>query len=329
MKRNNRLFFAMCMAGSLALLASSCKKNEENAEAIINLPQFEEYGDVDGGRLYIDFSNNTYKWNANDEVMFYNLDAEDGTQTIKKVFTTTASAEGKTSATFTGDDLGAKKDHFFVFYPTSKIVNGTAALDADNYETFSVAGEQTYTLAKGQPTVDPTAMAAACETDNVKSFSLKHIFGIMRLKLYGANKTVDHLEIVDNTFNLSGNVSMKLHKVNMTTFSDIMDAYATQYGSHEAALADYLQVLGYSSEPAGKTMVLNCPNGVQLSPTTQTVFYIMLRPGALVNGFKVNVYFTDGTHDAIDRYNSFKQSYCIKPGVIKGFAPTKVLGQNL
>ena len=328
MKRNNRLFFAICMVSSLALLASSCKKNEENAEATINLPHFEEYGDVDGGRLYIDFSNNTYKWNANDEVMFYNLDAEDGTQTIKSVFTTTASAEGLTSAVFTGDDLGAKKDHFFVFYPTNKIVNGTAALDADNYETFSVDGEQTYTLVKGNPTVDPTSLAAACETDNAKSFMMKHIFGVMRLKLKGV-KTVDHLEVVDNSFNLSGNVTMKLHEVNMTTFSDIMDAYAADYGSHEADLAEYLQVLGYSSEPAGKTMVLNCPNGVQLSENTQTVFYISMRPGALVNGFKVNVYFTDGTHDAIDQYNSFKQSYCIKPGVIKGFAPTKVLGQNL
>ena len=55
MKRNSRLFFAVCMAGSLALLASSCKKNEENAKVTINLPQYEEYGDVDEGRLYIDF----------------------------------------------------------------------------------------------------------------------------------------------------------------------------------------------------------------------------------------------------------------------------------
>lgn len=327
MKRSNRLFFAVCVAGSLALLVSSCKKNEENTKATISLPQFEEYGDVDEGKAYIDFSNNSIKWNGNDEVMFYNLDADDGTQTIKAVYTTGASAEGQASAVFTGDDLGAKKDHFFVFYPTSKIVNGTQALDADNYETFSVDGEQTYTLINGQPTVDPSALAAACETDNVQSFTLKHIFGIMRLKLKGV-KTVERIEVVDNSFNLYGNVSMKLHEVNMTTFSEIMDVYATNYGAHEQALAEYLQTLGYSSEPEGKVMTLNCPNGVQLSSTTQTVFYIMMRPGALVNGFKVNVFFTDGTHDAVDQYYQFKQSYCIKPGVIKGFAPTKVLGQN-
>ena len=327
MKRNS-LLFAVCVAGSMALLVSSCKKNEESTKAIINLPQFEDYGDVDGSKLYIDFNqNNTYKWNGNDEVMFYNLDANDGTQTIKAVYTAGASAEGQASATFTGDDLGAKKDHFFVFYPTSKIVNGTQALDADNYETFSVDGEQTYTLINGKPTVDPNAMAAACETNDIRSFTMKHIFGVMRLKLKGV-KTVERLEVVDNSFNLYGNVSMKLHEVNMTTFSEIMDVYATNYGAHEQALAEYLQTLGYSSEPEGKVMTLNCPNGVQLSSTTQTVFYIMMRPGALVNGFKVNVFFTDGTHDAVDLYNGFDQRYCIKPGVIKGFAPTKVLGQN-
>ena len=322
-----RLFFAACLAGSLALIASSCKKNEEK-EVSINLPQMEEAGDIDEGRLYVDFNaNNTYKWNANDEVMFYNLDAEDGTQTIKAVYTTNSSAEGQTNAIFTGDDMGAKKDHFFVFYPTSKIVNGTAALNVDNYETFNVPGEQTYTLVNGKPTVDPSAMAAACETEDFNSFTMKHIFGVLRLKLKGV-KAVERLEIVDNSFNLSGNVSMKLHKVNMTTFNEIMNTYANNYGEHEEALANYLQVLGYSSEPEGKVMTLNCPD-IQLSETTQTHFFVVLRPGALINGFKVNVYFTDGTHDAIDQYNSFNKAYCIKPGVIKSCGPTKVLGQNL
>ena len=327
MKRGNKLFFAVCMAGSLALLASSCKKNEENQEATINLPQMEEAGDFDGSKLYIDFNqNNTYKWNANDEVMFYNLDAVDGTQTIKAVYTTSAGAEGAATAVFTGDDLGAKKDHFFVFYPTSKIVNGTAALDVDNFETFSVDSVQQYTLVKGKPTVDPTAMAAACETQNVKSFTMKHIFGVLRLKLRGV-KTVQRLELVDNSFNLSGNVSMKLHEVNMTTFSNLMDLYALGDGSHEQALAAYLQQLGYVSEPEGKKIILDCGNGVQLSDNTQTLFYIVLRPGALIDGFKVNVYFTDGSDDAIE-YPNHNPAYCVKAGVIKGCAPNKILGQQ-
>lgn len=330
MKRNNRLFFAMCMAGSLALLASSCKKNEENNEVMISLPQMEEAGDFDGDRLYIDFNqNNTYKWNGNDEVMFYNLDAEDGTQTIKSVFTTTAAAEGATNALFFGDDLGAKKDHFFVFYPTNKIVNGTQSLDVDNYETFSVDDEQQYTLVKGKPTVDPTAMAAACETENLKSFTMKHIFGVLRLKLKGV-KTVQSLELIDNTHNPSGNVTLKLHEVNMTTFSNLMDAYASDYNNSQLTpedLAAYLQQLGYSSEPEGKTITLDCGDGVALSETTQTHFFFVLRPGALIDGFKVNVYFTDGSNDAIE-YPNHNTAQCIKAGVIKSCGPAKILGQG-
>lgn len=326
MKRN-RLFFAVCMAGSLALLASSCKKNEENQEATVSLPQMEEAGDFDGSRLYIDFNqSNTYKWNGNDEVMFYNLDAENGTHTIKAVYTATAAAEGKPTTVFYGDNLGSKKDHFFAFYPVSKIVNGTSALDQDNFETFSVDSVQTYTVINGNPTVDPNAMAAACETENVKTFTMKHIFGVLRLKLKGV-KTVQRLELIDNSFNLSGTVTMKLHEVNMATFSDIMDLYAQGNGSHEQALATYLQRLGYSSEPDGKKMILDCGNGIELSENTQTLFYMVLRPGALIDGFKVNVYFTDGTNDAIE-YPNHNAAYCVKPGVIKGCAPTKILGQE-
>ncbi len=331
MKRN-RLFFAVCMAGSLALLASSCKKNEENTEATVSLPQMEEVGDFDGSRLYVDFNqNNAYKWNGNDEVMLYNLDEEDGTQTIKAVYATTAAAEGATSAIFTGDALGAKKDHFFAFYPVSKIVNGTGALDVDNYETFSVDSVQQYTLIKGKPTVDPTALAAACETENVKSFTMKHIFGVLRLKLKGV-KTVQKLVLIDNTHNLSGNVTLKLHEVNMTTFSNLMNAYASDYNNTNPQLtpedlAAYLQQLGYSSEPEGKKMVLDCGDGVALSETTQTLFYIVLRPGALIDGFKVNVYFTDGSDDAIE-YPNHNPAYCVKAGVVKGCAPTKILGQT-
>lgn len=329
MKRNNRLFFAMCMAGSLALLASSCKKNEENNEATISLPQMEEAGDIDGSRLYIDFNqNNTYKWNGNDEVMFYNLDAEDGTQTVKAIYTATAAAEGKTTTVFYGDNLGSKKDHFFAFYPVSKIVNGTGALDADNYETFSVDSVQQYTIIKGNPTVDPTALAAACETNNVKSFTMKHIFGVLRMKLKGV-KTVQKLVLIDNTHNLSGNVSLKLHEVNMTTFSNLMAAYASDYSGSEYTpedLAGYLQQLGYSSEPEDKKMVLDCGDGIALSETTQTNFFFVLRPGALIDGFKVNVYFTDGSNDAIE-YPNHNTAQCIKAGMIKSCSPTKILGQ--
>ncbi len=329
MNKMSRFFSVACLAGSMVLLASSCNKNEETSQVTINLPQMEEEADFDGDRMYIDFNQgNTYKWNGNDEVMFYNLDAADGTQTIKAIYTSGAGAEGQTNAIFTGDNLGAKKDHFFAFHPVSMLANGDAALDVDNFETFTVDNEQQYTLVKGKPTVDPSAMACACETDNVKSFKMNHIFGVLRLKLKGV-KTVQSLELIDNTHNLSGNVTMKLHEVNMATFSNLMNAYASDYNNTELTpedLAAYLQQLGYSSEPEGKTITLDCGDGVALSETTQTHFFFVLRPGALIDGFKVNVYFTDGSNDAIE-YPNHNPAQCIKAGVIKSCGPTKILGQ--
>lgn len=328
----SRFFSVACLAGSMILLASSCNKNEDTKQVTINLPQMEEEADFDGDRMYIDFNQgNTYKWNGNDDVMFYNLDAEDGTQTIKAIYTTNASAEGQTNAVFTGDDLGAKKDHFFAFHPVSMLANGDAALDVDNFETFTVLDEQTYTLIGGKPTVDPSAMACACETDDISSFKMNHIFGVLRLKLKGV-KTVQRLELIDNKYNLSGNVTLKLHEVNMTTFSNLMTAYASDYNNTNNTqltpedLAAYLQQLGYSSEPEGKKITLDCGNGVALSQTTQTHFFFVLRPGALIDGFKVNVFFTDGTNDAIE-YPNHNTAQCIKPGVIKSCGPSKILGQ--
>ena len=53
MKKTNKLFLTMCVAGSFALLFGSCKK-EDVKEVVIDLPAFEE--EVDG-RAYIDFAN--------------------------------------------------------------------------------------------------------------------------------------------------------------------------------------------------------------------------------------------------------------------------------
>lgn len=114
MKKMNKLFVALFVAGSFAMLLGSCKKNDTASTMNIGLPQFEEEME---GRAYIDITNsNSFKWNANDQVMAYNIDAADGTQTVKGIWSTNASAEGKATASFTGPDLGSKKDHYFVFY---------------------------------------------------------------------------------------------------------------------------------------------------------------------------------------------------------------------
>lgn len=333
MKKTYRLLGIICLAGAM-VFASSCKKNEDTTKVTIGLPQFEEVeGEPgEGTKAYIDFNaSGAFKWNANDQIMVYNLDFYDGTNTTKAVYTTDANAEGQSVVTFTGENLGAKKDHFFIFYPVSKVATGTSSLDVDNFETFTVPAEQTYTTINGNPTIDPTSLAAACEVNSLDDqFTLNHIFGVCRLKLKGTKK-VSSIVLHDNAMALSGNVTMKLHKVSMASFSDLMDNY-TLVANGQSELNptfvnlwnSYRMDIGYSAQAEGNDITLTCPN-VQLSSTTQTPFYISVRPGAFIKGFTITVNFSDGSSATINNYQNPKNSYRIRAGVITGFAPSQVL----
>lgn len=313
----------MCVAGSFALLFGSCKKNEEVKEVTINLPAFEEEVDA---RAYIDFANGrTFNWNANDEVVIYNLDNTDGTQSEKAIFATDASAAGRTMAVFTntGANLSAKKYGYFVFYPVSKVSDG--ALDADNRETFTVADTQNYTIdLNGTPTVDPESMALACELSSLEEgFTLQHIFGTMRIRMNTTqpNTVVTSIVVEDKHYNLSGTVSMKLHEVKMQSFQDLQNMFVgyddpesepTYYGAWDA----YRTLLGYSAQGAGKTITLDCGEGVELSTDQPTQFMISLRPGALKYGYKIYVY-VDGVDEPYVFENDANWHYGIKAGYNK------------
>ena len=323
---NFRMVCMICIAGAMASLMSSCKKNnEDSASLMVSLPEM-IVEDGQEERAYIDFTNGgVFKWNANDAIMVYNLDFEDGTQSVKQVYTTDASAEGQTLTRFRGTPVGDKKDGFFYFYPADRAIGG--ALDVDNRETFSISNTQTYTLdGNGNPTVDPNSLSLACAVNEISdNFTMQHIFGVLRLKLKGT-KTVDHIVIRDNKITLSGTASLKLHKVDTDKLNQIMDAYS-QGDENIPLMTEYLQQLGWETNGTGKQLTLDCSNvqGVQLSSNTQTVFYISVRPGALIKGFYIDVHFTDGSMVTIENYKNPKSSYCIKPGVIKGFAPAQVL----
>ena len=261
MKKTNKLFLSMCVAGSFALLFGSCKK--EDAKVVtVNLPAFEE--EVDS-RAYIDFANgNTFMWNANDEIVVYNLDLN-GATSEKAIYATNADAEGRARADFSyksGDQITAKKYGYFAFYPVSKVADGP--LGNENRETFTVTDTQTYTIdpSSQTPTVDPEAMALACDFNSMEEgFSLKPIFGNLRLRLTG-NGAVTKIEVIDNRYNLSGTVSMKLHEVTMGQFSDIQTAFI---GTEDpdgnwgfmTLWNDYKNDLGYFAEGTGKMVTLN------------------------------------------------------------------------
>ena len=123
---------------------------------------------------------------------------------------------------------------------------------------------------------------------------------------------------------------MKLHEVDTDELTQILDLYSLDNDSHIAQMNSYLQTLGWETNGTGREITLDCSNanngqGVQLSANTQTLFFISVRPGALIKGFYVDVYFKDNTMVTIQNYKNPKPSYCIKPGVIKGFAPSQAL----
>lgn len=359
MKKTYRMFCMMGMAAVLAFMSSSCKKNnEQNGEITLMVPEFEEVmGDPsEAGRAYIDFTDgNKFKWNEYDEVMVYNIDATEGTNTKKAIYRSKANAEDKETAKFyfdNGDQMGTKIDHFFVFYPTCKIVNGIAHLDKDNFETFDVPTHQDYTLesrptASGAtiefPTLDHESMAMACEVEKLtQAFRLKHVFGAMRIRLFGVEGTmVDSIEIIENNpavlNNLTGTVSLKLHKVEMDEFTGLQNNYnlaTLNDGTFLDAWNTYRTELGYSANGTGNMLTLNChttarPNGVALNTLSETNFYLSMRPGALINGFTMKVYYNGLTEPKIiDKYNHQQDSFCIRAGICTSFAPQEtVIGE--
>jgi hypothetical protein len=322
MKKTNKLFLAMCVAGSFALLFGSCKKNEEVKDVNVNLPAFEE--EVDG-RAYIDFANGSkFMWNANDQIMVYNLDNLEADNTSEKaIFATGAEAQGRQLATFhyqSGDQITAKKYGYFIFYPVSKVAEGP--LEEGNVETFTVADTQTYTIdpSSQTPTVDPESMALACEVGSLQeTFTLKPIFGNLRLRLIG-NGAVTKIEVIDNRYNLSGTVSMKLHEVKMNEFTTLQNMFVGNDDPESmdtwlGAWAAYKNTLGYSANGTGKMVTLNCPEPVELNENEQTQFIIGLRPGALKYGYVIKVYF--GDDDFVTFESGSDWHYGIKAGVNK------------
>ena len=336
MKRNFKLFCTMCLAGTMAF-ATSCKKNEEKQAIQVTLPPFEEVmgepGEEDS-KAYIDFNDGQFYWNADDEVLLYNIDNK-GTNTQRSIWATDASAEGQAKTSFdwkSGQQIGDKLDHYFVFYPSSRVDMNTP-LGAQNRETFSILADQTYTLdLNGNPTVDPESMALAVEVWRLNApFTLNHIFGICRLRLCGDGQ-VTKIELIDNVKHLRGTAKMKLHEVNMETFRSLMNQYtlvadgqADMNPSFLTAWQEYKTTLGFSAtstdDEEGRTVTLNCPN-VQLNGSTPTPFYISVRPGAFIQGFTIKVYTVNnpGGYEILN-YNAPKNSYCIKAGTITGFRP--------
>ncbi len=319
----NKLFCTMCMVGGFAVLLGSCKKNDEAESLAISLPAFEE--EVDG-RAYIDFANGgAFKWEGNDQVVIYNLDNRNGTNSQKAIYQCQSNAAGQATSRFSyysGDRFSAKKFGYFAFYPVAKV--NEAGLNENNYETFSVPNMQVYKTVGNTVTVDPAGMAMATDLPSLgASVNLKHIFGVLRLKIKG-NGSVNGIEVIDERFNLSGTASMKLHEVKMDVFTTLQNRFAEvddPYADDQFLNTwnEYKSLLNYSANGTGKTMTLAMDSPISLlGPTEEQHFIIGLRPGALKYGFTVKVYLQGENEPVVfDFTGANNLHYGIKAGKIK------------
>jgi hypothetical protein len=336
MKKTVKMIGMAFLLGAFAFVGSSCKKNNSDTTSIkVTMPGVEVVNNEDD-RAYIDFNTagNPMIWSKDDEVMFYNLNT-DYTKSVRNVFTIHEGI-GSTSGYFVGGVMGEAMDlGFYGFYPASKVVHHP--LQEGNSQTFDVPGTQNYV----ENQMDPTSLVMACQGQApVDGFNLHQIFGFANIKLRG-DRIVKSVVITDRKSNLNGNITLDLPYItdgNAEVLNNRCNELANSSTTYETVwghIEDMLRDMNYSSVPAetdGKSMKLDCGEGVQLDPTNYTNFVITLRPGALHQGFTITVNYTEGEPDVITKYNPDAEDYayangdgtrprifCVKPGTVRNY----------
>ncbi len=317
MKKTVKMIGMACLLGAFAFAGSSCKKNNNETTSVkVNMPVVAETT-VDGEKAYIDYSDDMQmKWSAGDQIMVYNLNEADYTQSEAEVYTLYSGANTAV-ADFRGKNLSAMKDSYYIFYPASKVAD--YPLGPRNSQKFDVPAEQNY---NGE-TMDPTSLVMAYKNTSLNGFNLDHIFGFIDLRMKGT-KSVKSIELVDKALNLTGSVTLDLPQVNDVTLQGLVEVCAsnTPWETYLTQLNEYLHQLGYTSEPTGKSITLNCGTGVQLNTSDYTHFILSLRPGCLAKGFVVNVTYTDDSVEVINKFNpeSTAWAYGAYPQYPRGFS---------
>ena len=318
------------LAALLAVGSASCKKNNTtNSSFTFALPAVEGFS-ADEGKAYIDIADNSrMKWYDGDKMMIYSVDATNTTPSMG-VFTADAGVTGATLAHFNGPSLEAGSYGYFAFYPADKAVS----VAADNYATFKVEKTQTYdhnlNIMSGRGIMDPRGVVAAstCTMLNGSvTTTLKHIFGFANIKVKstsGATKNVKSVSITDNKLHLTGNITIQIpaiNDVNLSTLQTLGENYAngtiTEESSYMSQLSACLQSMGYSSQPNGNVVTLDCTDyeGGAVPITDKNKFFIVpLRPGALLDSFTITLTYDNGDTEDFDFNGNTDRQYIIRPG---------------
>lgn len=303
-----KIFRGVCMLAVVALAFTSCKKNNEQKEGIRFSGVTEAFvvTDLDEERAYISSNGNTNTFfEANDQIMVYNLNSEDATLTNYGIYWTDKPGHKVDWYYSSGTVINHNpvETNLFAFYP-AEIVNNARLWEGENEAMFEIVDHQEYRKYGGSVVLPKTTLAMAAR-DTVangvdeKEFQFRNIMGGLWLRLTDSqSRTITSIEYEDNTFFITGRVHLKIDKVDPTVLTNLLNNYGKP--GNDVAIANYVSEAGYYVDDAnaalkGKTITLNCgENGVKLNPTTPENFMITLRPLALYGGCKITFNFTEG-----------------------------------
>lgn len=332
MRKVTRIIGMMCMAAVLTVGATSCNKDDnKNSSFTFVLPAVENFST--GDRAYIDPSDGSkMKWWEGDQIMMYNLDATNPSNSIAEVFTAVEGCQGLTQTPYTGPALGERKDGgFFAFYPADKA--DVSILAQNNRGRFEVGPNQTISTEiqfngafENRMFMDPRGMVMANVADDFMTegtpLVMKHIFGFlnMRVKSESGEKQVVAIKVHDKKVHLTGPIEINildLNNDNLGALQNLGQSYANgdmpTFDAYWANLTEILQSMGYTSDGQGYDVTLGFDDADAFVPidNSKKYFIMPLRPGSLLDGFDVTVYYSDDTYDT-KSYTG--QNYIIRPG---------------
>lgn len=301
-----RIFRGICMLAVVALAFTSCKKNDQK-EGIRFSGTTEAFviNTLDEDRAYIGSNGNTNTFfEANDQIMVYNVNSDDATLTNYGIYWTDKAGHRVDWYYSSGTVINHNpvETALFAFYP-AEIVNNARLWEGDNEAMFEIVDHQAYREYGGQVVLPKTTLCMAA-ADTVaagvdeKEFQFRNIMGGLWLRLTSpSGKKITSIVYEDNSFNVTGRVHVKIDKLDPTILTSLLNHYGQP--GNDVDIANYMAQCGFFVDDAhaalkGKVITLDCGEGVQLNGSTPQNFMITLRPVAAYNGFKLTFNFADG-----------------------------------
>lgn len=201
-------------------------------------------------------------WSTDDRVAIFN-----GTTEMKE-YKVKAGYDGKTTTTltpvnkdFTAGTEGSDMDANVAFYPSS-VINSCSKSETG----FSLSVNLPNTIKYAPTSFGEGSMPMVAVTDSKNDYNLsfKNLFGIIKLQLKGDGVIVYSITISGNSDEkISGEASV-----------------SCSYGANPTISFD-----NYSNT----SIVLNCGDGIELSPEKSTPFYIAVPPVKFTSGITMRV----------------------------------------